>query len=161
MRRVILGAVALALMGQGALAQSAHEVLRVSTRFGHLTVGQNKMLLFKGRPLDPPIRGNNGLDVGEPFRIGETDVVLVTDNGGTACPFLYYFVTISRSGAKATPSFGTCNSVTVTKRTGDSVSLTMHGFLGPFEPEAQRKKAFRETHVFVFHDGVVSERDKL
>jgi hypothetical protein len=69
------------------------------------------MLLFRGRPLDPPVHGHNSLDLDHPFRIGETDVVRITDNGGTACPFLYCFVITNKSGGKATPSFGTCNSV--------------------------------------------------
>ena len=156
----MFGAALFAVVCYGACAQAAQE-LRVSTRFGHFTVAENRMLLFKGRPLDPPLKGNSGIDVGEPMRIGETDVVLVTDIGGTACPYTYYFVTASKSGAKATARFGTCNEATDVHSTRDSISVIMHGFLGPFEPEAQRRKAFREIHVFVFHDGVVSEKGNL
>jgi hypothetical protein len=41
-----------------------------------------------------------------------------------------------------------------------SVTLTMQGFLGPFEPEAQRKKAFKEKHLIVFQDGAVTDNGK-
>jgi len=33
----------------------------------------------------------------------------------------------------------------------------MHGYRGPFEPEAERRKAARELRTFVFADGKVSE----
>jgi hypothetical protein len=150
----------LLLAGAGAFAQLPQQPQKSSTRFGSLTVNDQRMLLFNGHPLQPPVEGNSSLDLGEPFRIGSTDVVLVTDNGGTACPVLYYFVTVSRWGAKATPSFGTCGEVTNVKRNGNSISLTMPGFQGPFEPEAEKRKAARHRHLFVFRDGVVTENGK-
>jgi hypothetical protein len=86
--------------------------------------------------------------------------VLITKSGGTSCPALYYFVTVSSSGVTATGSFGTCNEAKDIERNGDSISLTVQGFLGPYEPEAKRKKAFAETHVFVFHNGAVTDNGK-
>lgn len=141
-----------------AVAQSEQE-LRVATRFGVLTVGENRMLLFEGHPLEPPVQGNNGLDAGEPFRIGTTDVVLITDFGGTACPYLYHFVTVNKGGARATQSFGTCNQVTEVKRSHDSILVFMHGYRGPFEPAAERRKVAREKHIFEFKDGIVAEKN--
>lgn len=160
MRKLLIGPAMLLVAGAGAFAQLPQEPQKTSTRFGSLTVNDKRMLLFKGRPLDPPIEGNSSLDLGEPFRIGSADVVLVTDNGGTACPFLYYFVTVNRSGAKATPSFGTCGELASLKRTGNAVSLTMPGYRGPFEPEAEKRKAARQRHVFVFRSGGVTEDGK-
>jgi hypothetical protein len=148
-----------ALIVTSAFAQKSQE-LETRTRFGTLTFDRQNMLVFKGHRLEPQIKVNARMDLGNSFHIGATDVVLVTDYGGTACPVQYYFVSATKSGAKATPSFGTCNEATSIKRSGDSISLTMHGFLGPFEPEAQRRKAFRETHVFVFRDGAVTENGK-
>jgi hypothetical protein len=136
------------------LDQKAH------TRFGDLTVGDDKVLLFRGHRLQPSIKGNSSLDVGRPFQIGATDIALVTDNGGTACPYLYYFVTLSESAAKTTPSFGTCNVAVSLKQNGETISVSMHGYRGPFEPEADRRMAARETHVFVFRDGAVTENRK-
>jgi hypothetical protein len=136
------------------------EQQRVSTRFGPLSVGKDRMLMFKGQKLDPPIEGNNSLNLGVPFRIGSNDVALIVDNGGTACPSLYYLVTVNKDGAKATKAFGTCSELETIKRTGDSISISMRGFKGPFEPASERRKASREHHVFVFRNGIVTESGK-
>jgi hypothetical protein len=160
MRKRIMRAAAFGIIVSSAFAQQSQE-LETRTRFGTLNLDRQNMLAFRGHRLEPPIQPNSGMDMGAPYHIGATDVVLVTDYSGTACPFQYYFVSATKSGAKATPAFGTCNEVTSIKRSGDSISLTMHGFLGPFEPEAQRRKAFRETHIFVFRDGAVTENGKL
>jgi hypothetical protein len=154
MRKYIIGFSMLLIAGASALAQET------TTRFGALTVNDDKMLLFKGHPLNPPIVGNNSLDVGKPYQISAADVVLITDNGGTACPYLYYFVTISASGAKSSPLFGTCAEVTTVKRTGDALSVYLPGFEGPFESERKQLRAAREKHVFIFRAGVVTENGK-
>jgi hypothetical protein len=154
--RLPLATLVVALISVGLSAQSSQE-LKVATRYGELTIGENMTLLFRGRPLRPTIHGNSGIDLGAPFHIRDTDVVLVSITGGTACPYLYYFVTARKDGAVGTPSFGTCNSSLGIKRTGDSISMSMHGYRGPFEPEAERKKALHETHVFVYQDGVISK----
>ena len=129
--KILLAVAALVMAGSSAFAQFSglpQEPQETSTRFGALRVGKDRVLLFKGRPLQPRIEGNNSLNLGEPFRLGATDVVLVTDNGGTACPTLYYFVSVTNSGAKATPAFGTCAELTSLKRVGNSISVTMPGF---------------------------------
>jgi hypothetical protein len=154
MLKLMIGLVVMFLAVTCAFAQE------VSTRFGALSVNEDKMLLFRGQPLKPPIQGNNSLDISKPFTVGSTDVVLVTDNGGTACPFLYYFVSVSKSGAKVTPVFGTCGEATNVKFNGDSISVTMPGFLGPFERQAAQRRAARERHVFIFRGGVVTENGK-
>jgi hypothetical protein len=152
----VLAAALLALVGSEARAQSA-PAYRVATRFGELSVRRDEVLRFNERPLEPLLKGNNGLYVGKPFVIGEADVVLVTVVGGTACPDLYWFVTVTRAGASATPSFGTCSVALSVTRAGDTIAVSMRGYRGPFEPEAERAKAAAQTHVFVFHDGVVTE----
>jgi hypothetical protein len=154
MLKLMIGLMVMFLTGTCAFAQE------VSTRFGVLSVNEDKMLLFRGRPLTPPIQGNNSLDISKPFTVGSTDVMLVTDNGGTACPFLYYFVSVSKSGAKATPVFGTCGEATNVKLSDDSIHVTMPGFLGPFERQAAQRRAARERHVFIFRAGVVTENGK-
>jgi hypothetical protein len=130
---------------------------RVSTRFGWLEIGKHKELLFRGHPFDPSIVGNNSLDIGETFHVEDSDVVLITNYGGTACPYLFYFVSVSKAGVKATRSFGTCNKVIQAKQSGDSIRITMHDYRGPFEPEAERIRAFREVRIFVFSKGAVKE----
>ena len=155
MRHTFLTWPLLLTLACGCLAQSAEE-LRVQTRFGALTLDRKDRLLFKGRVIEPVMQANSGIDVGKPFRIGGSDVVLVTIIGGTACPYLYHFVTVTQSGAKATPEFGTCNESLQTDRKGDAIYLTMHEYRGPFEPEAERKAALKRTVGFVFRGGVVS-----
>jgi hypothetical protein len=122
-----------------------------------LRVSSTGELLFHGHPLQPPIRANSSLAIGRVFHMDGSDVVLVKDTGGTACPYLYYLVTIRASKAKATPEFGSCAEVVTAGRKGTSIVLTMHGYRGPFEPEADRRKAAHELRTFVFADGKVSE----
>ena len=157
---LITGLALLVLPTCSALGQLVQQPQQVSTRFGNLSVNENRMLLFEGRPLSSPAQGNNSLDLGNPISIGQTDVVLVRDNGGTACPFLYYFVTVSKAGVKVTPSFGTCGKLTNIKRIGKSISVTLRGYRGPFEPEAERRRVAKERHEFILREGVVTEKAK-
>jgi hypothetical protein len=159
MMKLLVVLVVIFTVGPTALAQ-LQDSQEVATRFGVLSVNDDKMLLFKGKPLVPAIEGNNSLDLGKAMSIGAIDVVLVTDNGGTGCPALFYFVTITRSGAKGTRPFGTCSEFADVKRRGDSISVTMPGFLGPFEPRSAQRKASRERHVFIYRAGVVTENGK-
>ena len=55
MRKYIISFSLLLITGVSALAQDT------TTRFGALTVNDDKMLLFKGRLLNPPVEGNNSL----------------------------------------------------------------------------------------------------
>lgn len=159
MLKLIIGFAIVSSFASTALAQ-LQDSQQVVTRFGALSVNEDKILQFKGRPLVPTIEGNNSLDLGTAMPIGATDVVLVTDNGGTGCPAVFYFVTITRSGAKGTRPFGTCSEFADVKRRGDSISVTMPGFLGPFEPRAAQRRAARERHVFIYRAGVVTENGK-
>lgn len=122
-----------------------------------LTVSAGGELLFHTYPLQPPIHANSSLEIGRVFHMEGSDVVLVKDTGGTACPYLYYLVTIRDSKAEATPEFGSCTEVVGASRKGNSIVLTMHGYRGPFEPEADRRRAARELRTFVFADSKVSE----
>src|SRR5258705_555191 len=140
MRKVIVGLLFILVIGTNALAQS-QEAQEVATRFGALSVKEDGVLLFKGQPLQPTIEGNNYLDLGEVVPLAAADVVLVTDHGGTSCPFLYYFVSISKDGAKATPPLGSCAEVSSMKRTPNSITLFMPGYRGPDEPEATQRRA--------------------
>jgi hypothetical protein len=158
MRNTIL-VFALLTIACNAGAQSSEE-LRVQTRFGPLTLDDKDRLLFKGDLIEPVMQANSGIDAGNPFHIGDSDVVLVTIIGGTACPFLYHFVTVTQASAKATKEFGTCNESLSVERKGGSISLTMHDYRGPFEPEAERQAAFRRIVVYAFRDGLVTKNGK-
>jgi len=157
MGKYILSVTLLLLVGGSVAAQ---ETNTVSTRFGALTVDEAGVLLFKGAPFKPTIEANNSLDLGKPFEIGAADVVLVTDNGGTSCPALYYFVTVTKSGAKVSPAFGSCSDLITVKRNGESISVSMPGYQGPSESKKAQLRAAREKHIFIYHAGVVTENGK-
>jgi hypothetical protein len=159
MPRTALRTLLALLLTHAAIAQDANQIRSV-TRFGNLGLDEENYVIFKGRRVEPPMQANSALEMGEPVRLGSSYVVLVTIIGGTACPYLYHFVTVSKAGAKATGEFGTCNQATDVKRSASSIVVSMRGFRGPFEPEASRKKAFREHHTFIFRDGVVTENGK-
>jgi hypothetical protein len=159
MWKIIVASVAL-IAGSVFAQPLPQERQEVVTRFGSLTVNDDKELLFKGRGLTPSVGGNNSLSLNDPIQMGEADVVLVQDNGGTGCPSLYYFVTVSRTGARATKAFGTCGDVTSVKKVGDSIRVTMPGFRGPFESESVQLRAARQRHVFIFRAGVVTQNGK-
>lgn len=151
-----LVAAAVVLADQPAPAQSPSGY-RVSTRFGDLSVGADEVLQIKGRRVSAPLKGNSSVYIGKPVRIGAADVVLITNVGGTACPRLYYFVTVTQAGAESTHTFGTCNAVVSVKHRGNIIHVTMHGYRGPFEPRAEQRKAAAQTHSFVYQHGNVSE----
>ena len=157
MRKYIFGIALLLLVGTSVVAQ---ETNTITTRFGALTVSDAGVLLFKGNGFNPPVEANNSLDLSEPYQIGATDAVLVTDNGGTACPALYYFVTTSKYGAKVTPVFGSCTDIIKVKRTGDSISVSMAGYAGPMESKRAQRKAALERHVFIYRAGRITENGK-
>jgi hypothetical protein len=50
------------------------------------------------------VRGNSALNFVRKFAIGPTDVVLLEDVGGTACPELFFIVSVAAEGARPTPS---------------------------------------------------------
>lgn len=160
MRKLIISLTAMFIIGGSALPLSAQEAHELSTRFGVVSIDEDKRLLFKGQPLSPPVEGNNSLDLGEVTSIGPTDVVLVTNNGGIGCPVTYYLVGVTASGAKATPFFGTCAELISMKRKGDSIVLILPGFRGPASPESAQRRAARQRHVFVYRAGVVTKNGK-
>ncbi|RYG70883.1 hypothetical protein EON80_06535 [bacterium] len=129
-----------------------------STRFGTLFIDDEHVLSFNGKPVQSSVVGNNSLTYIEKFQFGKTkDVVLVQDNGGTACPAQYHFVTLTKSGAKGTKAFGTCNEATKVSRQGDTIRVEMQGFATRFQSEAVQDKAFKEKHVFLFKNGWLTE----
>ena len=159
MLKLIIGLTLVFVIGFAVFAQM-QDSQKISTRFGVLSVNDDKLLRFKEQPLRPPIEGNNSLDLGSITSMGAADVVLVTDNGGTGCPAMFYLVTVTSAGAKASRPFGSCSEFANVRRRGNSISVTMPGFLGPFEPRAAQRRAARRRHVFIYRGGVVYENGK-
>jgi hypothetical protein len=140
---------------------------QLQTRFGTLTIESltgrvnfQGRVLYKGRPLHPDVRGNNALYVEHIFHLAGSDAVLFRDAGGDACPDLWYFVSVSPSGAASTPEFGSCGSLLEATQKGQTIVVRSRGFLGPFEPEAARVNASKQTYEFIYHSGAVTEDGK-
>ncbi|HXM36507.1 MAG TPA: hypothetical protein VN920_15035, partial [Pyrinomonadaceae bacterium] len=138
----------------------AQEENTITTRFGALSISDAGKLLFKGKPLDPRFEVEAGLSLSELNQIRDTDVVLVTEGDGTACPALYYFVIVKKSGAKITHAFGTCSDLIKIKRTGDTISVSMPGFEGDFASKRAQRRAALKKHVYIYRAGVVTENGK-
>jgi hypothetical protein len=163
--RTMTGVVTAALvcaLGTATLAGTS----TIPTRYGDLTmkaedrVNFEGRLFFHGKPLHQDVRGNNALYHRETFHLANADVVFFEDAGGTACPSLWYFVTVSPAGAAATHAFGSCGDLLSIAKRGRSITVQTRGFLGPFESQAARAKAERVTHTYVFANGVVTENGK-
>ena len=137
---------------------------KVKTRFGVVSVREDdNLLLFKGKPVAPAIEGNNSLSIVAQYEMGQSDVLLLQDTGGTACPALFRFITVSAAGLRATPEFGTCSEIiypTVEFKTG-TVTVAMNGFMGPANSAAEKSKAYMTKTVFRFAKGQVTENGKL
>ena len=67
----------LALLLATGLAATAVVAEEIPTRFGNLTINAQNVLIYKGRPLNPSIEGNNSLTALGVFQSGASDVALV------------------------------------------------------------------------------------
>jgi hypothetical protein len=123
------------------------------TRYGKLSDTDDNLLTLDGKQVAPTVQGNNGLDFVKIFRVGQSDITLVQDDGGTACPAQYYFITINEKGTTSSPSFGTCSDLIKVRQDGDAILVTMAGFQGPLEPPAKQAMAANQTHSFAFVNG--------
>lgn len=132
---------------------ASDDTKKTQTRFGDLSVSDDNVLLYQGKPLTPTVQGNNSLDITRTFQLSAGDATLVRDNGGTGCPAQFYLVVTSEAGARATKAFGTCSDTVKVAHDADSLSISMPGFAGPDEPEAEQRKAAAAQHVFLYRKG--------
>lgn len=136
---------------------------KVKTRFGVVSVREDdNLLLFKGKPVAPAIEGNSSLSIVANYEMSQSDVLLLQDTGGTGCPALFRFITVSAAGLRATPDFGSCSDIiypTWDSKTG-TVTVAMNGFMGPANSEAEKNKAYMTKTVFRFANGQVTENGK-
>ncbi len=106
------------------------------------------------------VQGNTALHIVAHYAAHDSDIVLLQDTGGTACPALYRFASVTAQGIAVTPTFGTCSDIAgitfgATPDAAPEPLVTMAGFLGPFEPEAQRQRARMQVHRFALRQGRV------
>lgn len=119
----------------------------LETRYGHLKANEHSQLVLGSRLVKPAIQANSSLSIKESFRIGDDDLVIIENNGGTACPALFNFVLIGANGARSYPTFGTCSDIYQTEHSGNAVVVTMQG---------ESNLPYR----YLFADGVLTENGK-
>jgi len=145
--------VVLAVSAVAFIVLTANAAETISTRFGQLKTDEYDIdLSYKGKSI---AQGNNSISLIKKFQIGDSDVLLMQNNGGTACPALYLFVTITASGAKVSEEFGSCNEVSNTAQEGEAINVTMPGFKmvnGVYKQSGEKMKC-----SFSFKSGVVSK----
>lgn len=109
------------------------------------------------------VLGNNALRVVAHFeQEGQQDIALLENTGGTSCPALYRFATLTPRGITVTPEFGTCTDITAVSldkaHSGTpEPRVTMTGFLGPLEPAQDMQHAYMQLHRFALRQGQVQE----
>lgn len=132
----------------------------VKTRYGTISVHkEDKSLLFKGKPVRPAVEGNSNLSIVANYDIGKTDILLLQDTGGIACPALFHFVHINPSGLHVSPKFGTCSDIIYPSFDAKKgVTVSMIGFQGPYESAAAQQKAAMTKTIYQWTlDGRVTQ----
>ena len=129
----------------------------LETRYGTLSIKDDRQLLFQGKPTTPPLEGNSSLSFQKKFSVNDQDIVLIQDNGGSACPAVFSYAIVSPSGITLTKEFGTCTDLYKSEQRGNRITLTMPGFLGPFEPEKARIAESKKTYSYILENGTLNE----
>ena len=132
----------------------------VHTRFGVVAVDKNATLTVNGEPVKPTVQGNSSLTLEKVFQLNDRDLVLVQDDGGQACPALYYIVILRRMNATTFGSFGTCAEYISAEQNGQSITMKLPGYSGPFEGQSSRAKSSRTIETFVYANGRMTEDGK-
>lgn len=107
-----------------------------------------------------PVQGNAALHIVAHFELERgQDIVLLQDTGGTACPALYRFATLTPQGIAVTPEFGTCSDLAAatleeTPQGAQEPRITMVGALDPIEPGQEPRL---RLHHFALRQGQVLE----
>lgn len=149
-RRQVAGIilVCLALYIGGAYANDQQFV---KVRAGKLTIKgdlYDTKLMFNGKKL----YDGNGfiLSFVDKYVLDGKDVVLLTSNsGGTGCPVMYFFVTITSQGAASlSPQFGTCSDLARPVLRGSKIIITMPRITGNGDAK------------YVYKNGIVTEDGK-
>lgn len=129
---------------------------------------RGKLLALLGRTPTPtpvatasadPVQGNAALHVVAHFEQEGQDIVLLQDSGGTACPALYRFATLTPQGITVTREFGTCSDLaTVTlEDTSNGMKEPRLTMVGALDPVAPGHGPGLRLHHFVLRQGQVEE----
>src|SRR3954469_19928362 len=112
----------------------------VGTKFGVLSVNDENALEFNGKPVVPTIAGNNSLTLLDNFVLYESNVVLVRDDGGEACPAMYYFAKIGKQGLQMSDRFGSCSDLAKARLVGGAIFVSMPDYSGDVDSRASVAK---------------------
>lgn len=124
---------------------------KAKTRYGMVSVREeDNLLLFKGKPVTPAIEGNSGLSIVADYQVGQSDVLLLQDAGGSACPAMFRFITVNAAGLRASPEFGSCSDIIYPSMDAKSGAITV-AMIG--------SKAMTKT-VFRFVSGQLTENGR-
>lgn len=138
------------------MATEAMREMSVETRFGRVSADDELQLLYKGKPL-PDLMGS--FSIARQYESGAADVLLITSAGGTACPALYRFATVTARGITVTPEFGSCSDLIATYQEGARIRVLMpklvSGSMSNMANEGRQRVWTKAT--FVFSQGKVSE----
>ena len=125
---------------------------KAKTRYGMVSVREeDNLLLFKGKPVTPAIEGNSGLSIVADYQVGQSDVLLLQDAGGSACPAMFRFITVNAAGLRASPEFGSCSDIIYPSMDAKSGAITV-AMIG--------SKAMTKT-VFQYSNGQVMLNGKI
>jgi hypothetical protein len=127
----------------------------MDTRRGPVAIGDDGTLRWRGRPVLPAVQANNSLSLVARHEVGRADVLLLQNHGGSACPALYRFITVSPSGITASPEFGTCSDLIYPTSNERGVTVAMPAFAGPGQRAAPRRRV-----VYRFENGRVTENGR-
>lgn len=140
--------------------EMASEAVRedsVNTRFGRVSSNEDLQLLFKGKPL-PGLMGD--FSIARQYESGAADVLLIESAGGTACPAMYRFATVTARGITVTPEFGSCSDLIATYQEGARIRVLMpklvSGSMSNMANEGRQRIWAKATYVFA--QGRVTEQ---
>jgi hypothetical protein len=144
--KFVIAALFYAASGSPAVADQ----VTINTRFGIIKSNQNQLLSLKGKPISPEVEIFSQSYVIATFKLAKSDVILVSQAAGNACPGQYLYITIDADDARVTPTFGTCYDDEINPvKIGDStIAFSM-------------KKAPGKGSVrYIYENGVVFENGK-
>ena len=147
MSRIAIALTTLIVLAPHAFGQI--EAVKIPTRFGELRTNADGEFQFKGKSVVPIVSIPSAAYVVSSFKLESSDVVLVSQASGTACPGQFVFVTVAAEGAKASPTFGTCYD--------DDVKLTQVGQTIAF---SMRNLKGKGSTRYIYERGVVFEDGK-
>lgn len=133
----------------------------VGTRQGPLVIAEDNTLRLRGKPILPHVQGNNFLSIVMDYSIGNQDVILLQNTGGSACPALYQFIIVQAGSVKATPEFGSCSDIIYPRWDGQqTITIDMLGYFGPMGSEKEQRQAAMSKETYRYAQGRVTFQGK-